>query len=160
MKRLIITRHGKSSWDDYDFDYQRKLTKKGEKRNVLLGKYLKEKELIPDLIISSHATRALDTAKIVAKELDYDIANIKIDKSIYGGFEDDVLNIIYALDNQYDTVFLFGHNPTFTDLVNYFKAEAIPHLRTSGSFGVEFDTDKWEDIERADRKELFFVVPR
>ena len=160
MKRLVITRHGKSSWDNYDFDYQRELTKKGEKRNILLGKYLKQKNITPDLIISSHARRALDTAKIVAKELSYNSEKIEINKEIYGAFEDEMLNIVYAIDNKYDTVFLFGHNPTFTDLVNYFKEEHISHLRTTGSFGVEFDIDKWEDIEGAKKKDLFFIVPR
>ncbi len=160
MKKLIITRHGKAAWSDYEHDYQRKLTKKGEKRNALLGDFLKERQVFPDLIISSHARRALDTAKIVAAKLDYTLDKIQIDESIYGAYLDTLLNIIYAIDNQYDTVFLFGHNPTFTNLVNYFKAEKIPHLRTSGSYGVAFDVDRWEDIEHAHRQDLFFVVPR
>ncbi len=160
MKKLIITRHGKSDWSDYEYDYQRKLTKKGKMRNALLGDFLRERQLFPDLMISSHATRALDTAKILASKLDYNPEDIRIDRNIYGAYLDTLLNIIYAIDNKYDTVYLFGHNPTFTQLVNYFKAEKIQHLRTSGSYGVSFDIDRWEDIEHADRKDLFFIVPR
>jgi phosphohistidine phosphatase len=160
MKRLVITRHGKSKWTDYDYDWQRELTSKGRKRNKMLGKYLKENDIIPDLIVSSFAYRALNTAKIIAKEVGYDKKKINIRKEIYHADIEMMLNLIYSLDNDADTVFLFGHNPTFTFLVNYFAKEKISHLQTTGSFGVSFKTKKWEKIETAERKDLFLVVPR
>ena len=160
MKRLIITRHGKSKWTDYDYDWQRELTSKGKKNNKKLGKYFKDNGIIPDLIVSSFATRALDTAKIIAKEVGYKKKDIQIRKEIYHAEIDTMLDIIYSLDNEADTVFLFGHNPTFTFLINYFAEEKINHLNTSGSFGVQIKTNKWEKIEGAKKKDLFFVVPR
>ena len=160
MKTLVITRHGKSSWDDYNYDWERKLTEKGKRNARQLGKFLKEKGIVPDLIVSSFATRALDTAKIVAEETGYNMDDIDVRKEIYHNDLDGMLDLIYGLDNGYDTVFLFGHNPTFTDLVNHFAQNKIEHLRTAGSFGVRFDTNNWEEVETAPSEDVFFIVPR
>jgi phosphohistidine phosphatase len=59
MKKLLLMRHAKSSWDDSNVpDHERPLKKKGKKDAERMGKMLKSKELEPDLIMSSTALRA------------------------------------------------------------------------------------------------------
>jgi len=69
MKTLLLLRHAKSSWEDTKLDdHNRPLNERGKKDAPVMGDYLKNKNLTPDLIISSTAKRAKDTSKLVAKQ--------------------------------------------------------------------------------------------
>ena len=65
MKTLYLIRHAKSSWDDSTLtDFERPLNERGINDAPKMGKLLKEKNIIPELLISSPANRAISTAKI------------------------------------------------------------------------------------------------
>ena len=71
-KTLYLIRHAKSSWDDHDLsDFQRTLNNRGLKDAPLIVKFLKGNNIVPDLIITSPAVRALSTAEIFADEFHY-----------------------------------------------------------------------------------------
>ncbi len=160
MKELALMRHGKSAWDKpYQTDKERPLKSKGKKRTKKIARFLREKNFIPELIVSSDATRAIQTAKVIRKELGIS-ADIKIEPLIYSGDEEDVLHIIYGLDNSVNRVLIIGHNPDFTELVNEFSDEPVFHLPTSGTLAVRFHTDKWENIPLAKKETLFFITPK
>ena len=72
MKTLFLIRHAKSSWDDTALpDKDRPLADRGRRDAPKMGKRLAKRDVKPDLILSSPARRALTTAEIVAKKLDY-----------------------------------------------------------------------------------------
>ena len=71
-----------------------------------------------------------------------------------------LLNAIKQTDNRYNTVFVVGHNPGLTDLINYLSLETVDNLPTSGAFAVNFDTENWEDIDSASGKLLFYEFPK
>src|SRR2546430_10269701 len=72
MKTLFLIRHAKSSWDDTALtDKDRPLGDRGRRDAPKMGKRLTKRDVKPDLILSSPATRALTTAEIIAKKLDY-----------------------------------------------------------------------------------------
>src|ERR1700682_5676255 len=72
MKTLFLIRHAKSSWDDTALpDKDRPLDGAGKRDAPKMGKRLAKRDAQPDLILSSPAMRALTTAKIIAKKLDY-----------------------------------------------------------------------------------------
>nr|MBP6155012.1 histidine phosphatase family protein [Chitinophagales bacterium] len=67
MKYLTIIRHAKSSWEHPDLDdFVRPLNDRGQTAIPLIGNYLQQQQIYPDLIISSPATRAIETAKGIA----------------------------------------------------------------------------------------------
>jgi phosphohistidine phosphatase len=67
-KTLLMIRHGKSSWDAPGLsDHERPLLKLGIERTKRMAHFLSEKRVVPDLIISSHAVRAFETAKVAGK---------------------------------------------------------------------------------------------
>ena len=69
MKTLFLLRHAKSSWKQPEMnDHDRPLNKRGKKEAPKVGEYLKANDLVPDLILSSTARRAHDTAQAVAEE--------------------------------------------------------------------------------------------
>ena len=72
MKTLFLIRHAKSSWDDPALsDKDRPLGDRGRRDAPRMGKRLAKRNVRPDLILSSSARRALTTAEIIAKKLDY-----------------------------------------------------------------------------------------
>ena len=148
MKRLILIRHGKSSWDYPELsDQERPLKKRGQKDGVIIGKLLKSKGILPDLVVSSPATRAYSTAKIIADALDYPLQNIQLNDHLYFSGTSTIMNMVSETDDQHHTLFIFGHNPDFTELANVFSKEHIYNVPTTGVVGVEFNVEHWRDID-------------
>ena len=60
-------RHAKSSWKNPDLDdHRRPLNRRGKRDAPRMGRFLTDQDLIPGLIISSDAKRAITTARHVA----------------------------------------------------------------------------------------------
>src|SRR5215471_3792472 len=98
MKTLFLVRHAKSSRDDPALpDEERPLNDRGRRDAPRMGKRLAKERVELDLIMSSPAVRALTTAELIAKELDYSIKDIVVDKRLYAAAADDLLAIIQAL---------------------------------------------------------------
>lgn len=162
MKRLYIIRHAKSSWGDPDLaDIDRPLNKRGEKDAPFMGKRLIEQHKAnPDLILSSPAKRALRTARIIAKEIDYPKEKIEIKDSLYGSGVGAMLNVIQYLDDSLDEVMLFGHNPDLTSLAIYLSNHEVDNIPTCGIFCVDFDIQSWNDVQKGKGIFKFFDYPK
>ncbi|MCD4698617.1 MAG: histidine phosphatase family protein [Bacteroidales bacterium] len=161
MKTLYIARHAKSSWDYAGLeDYQRPLMEKGKKRTRYIVDYLQQHNVTIDLIMSSHAVRAFETAKIIAHAINYPEDKIIISKNIYHGYADSLNNYFYDLADDVNSLMFVGHNPTFTYFANQFLVKKLDNLPTSGIVCIEFDTDKWEDILISKRKTKFVISPK
>ena len=156
MKQLFLIRHGKATHEAMP-DIKRYLTDKGIKRTRKHAGILAEKQLKPDLIISSPAIRAFQTAEILAETLQYPKKDIVIDPKFYFFPQEEVANQIENIPDRYKRVFLVGHNPIWTDLSDQLSENGLWHLRTSGIFGVEFDTDTWQNVFQAPRKNLITI---
>jgi phosphohistidine phosphatase len=161
MKTLYIVRHAKSSWDHPGLpDYERPLLENGKRKTEKIIDYLIHQDAKPDLILSSHAIRAKETAASIAKGLSYPEDKIQTLTVIYQGNVDDLFKLIFGLANERNSVMIVGHNPTFTSLANHFLAEPIDWLPTSGVVCIEFTTDKWENIPGAEKRTKFVISPK
>lgn len=161
MKTLYFIRHAKSSWDFPQLsDDERPLTEKGIKRTKKMGDFLKNNNVKPEIIISSYANRAFHTAQIIAKKIDFPEKNIKVDRSIYSSSIDNIFSIIFGISDEYESVMLFGHNPTFTNLANYFLDDKIENLPTSGFACFQFETDNWNEIVNSKISNGYVVFPK
>lgn len=149
MKTLFLIRHAKSSWDDPNKDdFDRPLNERGKRNAPFMGKLLKKENILPDLIISSPAKRAIATAKIIADETGYPKNKIHTDSKIYEAAINDLLEIINSIQKEHKTVFLFGHNPTLTDFLNYLTNAGIGNIPTCGVAEIEFSFNSWKEISR------------
>lgn len=126
----------------------------------MMAKILKEKEIIPDVILSSTAVRAFEYAKILADKLEHKKKKIIATKDLYIAGENEMLNIVKEIDDNYKTAFLLGHNPGITDFVNSLCEYDLDNLPTSGVFGIDFDVDSWKDVEFGKGKFMMFEYPR
>src|SRR5215510_15416674 len=112
MKTLFLVRHAKSSWKDRTLpDKERPLNDRGKRDAKEMGERLVQRDARPDLVLSSPARRALTTAKIIARELDYKPKNIVVDDRLYAVDADDLLDVIRKVGGESKRVMLFGHNP-------------------------------------------------
>jgi phosphohistidine phosphatase len=163
MKTLYIIRHAKSSWAVADQpDFERGLNERGKKDAPRMGKRLKEKNIHPDLIVSSSAKRAYSTAKKIAKVLNYPKEKIKKDPALYHAGEDTILSVIQELKDKHETVLLFGHNPGLTDFVNTLMNEEgnIENVPTCGVVAFKLQVDSWKDVSWGGGKMMFFDYPK
>lgn len=153
-------RHAKSSWENESLnDYNRPLNKRGEKSAMLMGEFLNAKHGKPDLIITSSATRAYDTAKIVAEQMGYPLEKIADTKELYLAWINDLIKTISSLPNSAHSCILIGHNPGLTDLINYFGVR-LDNLPTASSACFEFEIKKWSDISRENVELKWFQLAR
>jgi phosphohistidine phosphatase len=145
MKSLILVRHGKAEQikiNQHDFD--RKLIDRGIEDVNELAKELKEDKFQPDLIISSSAKRAFQTAKILARVLGITESAIVEKEIIYESNTSTLLKVINAIDDKYERVIITGHNPTFEYMIEYLSNQEIAGgLSTSGAAHISFDIDTW-----------------
>jgi phosphohistidine phosphatase len=109
-KILLILRHAKSSWKEPNLqDHDRPLNKRGKRDAPRMGELLKELDLLPDLIISSTAKRAKDTAKAVVKSSEYK-GRIELYPSLYGADFDAYLIVLRLVPDDFNKVLMIGHN--------------------------------------------------
>lgn len=161
MKKLYIVRHAKSSWEEPGVpDLHRPLVPKGIRKTGLVIDFLRQQETVIDLMISSPAVRAFETARLIAAGLGYPVSEIRVERKIYDGFYDRILDLIYATPNNVGSLMIFGHNPTFTHLANLFLHPGIEAMPTSCVVCISFDTGKWEDIPSCEPRKEFVVFPR
>lgn len=160
-KILLLVRHAKSSWNESGLsDHERPLLMSGKQRTALISKYLKEAGVKPDLIIASHAVRALETAKLIAEKLFYPNHKILIERNIYYYDADGLYELVLALPDNKSEVMMVGHNPAMTQFVNMFLDEKLDYLPTTGVVSVSFDVEEWSQIPFATRTLNFFVTPK
>lgn len=161
MKKLFIVRHAKSSWDyPHLEDDQRPLLEKGKKRTKLVIDYLLDNNVNVDLIVSSHAVRALETARILAHALQYPMERIEVHKNFYYYDKDGLFNIFFDMPDEVNSIMIVGHNPTLTNFANHFLSRKIDWLPTSGIISLKFDAGKWTDIPTAKSSLDFYITPR
>ena len=160
MKQLIVVRHAKSDWGNPDLrDFDRPLNKRGKTNAPEMAHRLVKKGIKPQLIVSSPALRALTTAKFFADTWQMPLSAIQEEPSIYEAPVSSLLNVINNLDNKFEQIAMFGHNPGLTDLVGYLNGH-IYEMPTCGVVILEFPFDDWAMISEGTGKVVLFDYPK
>ncbi len=161
MKTLLLIRHAKSSWSDMGLsDFDRPLNDRGKEDAPEMAKRVKDRKIKIDLFISSPAKRAKKTAKIFMETYGENKNDLVLIPSLYEASVRNFYNAIEILDNKYDTIALFSHNPGITDFVNLMTDFKIDNMPTCGVFAVSIQTKKWSDFKDSDKELLLFDFPK
>ena len=145
MKTLFLMRHAKSSWkDDSLADHERPLKKRGKKDIKLIAKVMKKNDLKPDLIITSSAVRAKETAELLAEAIGFK-GKIVVSDDLYMGEPSDYMEILTDIKEKYGSVLIVGHNPGLEAYLQIIDGE-IEALPTAGLGYLMLAVDEWEDI--------------
>jgi phosphohistidine phosphatase len=159
MKTLILVRHAKSSWGDAALpDSDRPLNDRGKRKARKMGKRLAKRDVTPDKVLSSPAKRALTTAQIIARKLDYKPKKLVVDDRLYAVGADDLLKVIHELGGKLKCVMLFGHNPELTELAHRLSSE-ITHLPTCAVAELGFNVKSWSEIGEAKPRKVTLHYP-
>jgi phosphohistidine phosphatase len=114
-----------------------------------MGSRLSDREVSPDVLISSTALRARTTAEIMAISLNFPKDQIVFDLALYHASATELQEYIGLLDDSHFSVMLFGHNPGMTSLVCHLFGLALDNLPTCGVVHLCFATESWAEASRS-----------
>lgn len=161
MKTLYIMRHAKSSWKFEELsDHDRPLNKRGRTDAPLMGRELAANNARLQLILSSPAVRAITTATLVARELDYNADDIAVDDRMYGASAENLLEIARETPTDADCLLMVGHNEAISEFANLISPKHVSSLPTAGVVALRFDCTSWFDIKRENAELLFYDIPK
>jgi len=160
MKVLLVLRHAKSSWKGMGVsDHARPLNKRGKKAAPRMGQLLYEEDLVPDVILSSTAQRARDTADLVTEASGFE-GEIAYLEDLYHAWPSDYLDALRGLSDDNDSVMIVGHNPGMELLLELLtgKSERFP---TAALALIQLPIDNWAQLNDETEGELIQLwLPR
>ena len=146
MKSVILFRHGKSDWHvPYGNDHERPLAKRGVEAAKKMGKFLREKNQIPELVISSTAVRAKTTVELAMDSAKW-TSKLVLERGIYGGSPDFLLELIHSQDDIYNSICLVGHEPNFSMFISRATNDNYVNFTTANMAKINFDAQEWSRI--------------
>lgn len=165
-RELLIFRHGKSDWDGKAAgDFNRPLAKRGRKAVKRMGNWLREQDCLPDLILSSPARRAEQTALRLCRHARLPAEIISWRATIYEADVGVLLEALAETDAGNDRIMLVGHNPGCVDLVVYLTGQPLPGESQAPAFPTAALAqlampDEWSRLERGCARLLALIRPR
>lgn len=159
---LVLIRHAKTKPADFNTnDFDRVLTERGEHDATAMGTRLETLDIIPDLIISSTAKRAKQTARRIAAAIGYDKDKIAFVEKLYHCTPPVFEDVVYGIDDAVKTVFIVAHNPGITDFANQLSPSfTTDHMPTCGVVAAYINTGNWNDFSNAEKKVFLFESPK
>lgn len=146
MKTVLIMRHAKSSWSNSSLsDHDRPLNDRGHRDAPQMGELLKAQGLVPELIISSTAKRAWQTAENVAHACGYEQA-IELTGDLYHAPSETYFEILKEVKDHYQIVMVVGHNPGISDFLDELT-DSYEQMTTGNIAHVELDIASWDNLE-------------
>ncbi|MDB5660814.1 MAG: phosphoglycerate mutase [Cypionkella sp.] len=163
MKRLILTRHAKSAWDDpLTPDHERPLNERGRAAAADLGQWLASRGYLPEKVLCSDAVRTRQTWAGIAPALSGN-AVLELKPALYQAGVDVMLAVLKHAKS--DVVLMIGHNPGIAEFAEKLVAKAPLNLEfarypTGATLVVDFAVDAWDQVELGKGITVDFVIPR
>ena len=159
MKKLLLLRHAKSSWDDPGLaDFDRPLNERGRRAAPLMGKFLRNENIGIDLILCSPAQRTRQTIALVTKAARLD-APLRFDERIYEATLDTLVEVVSQIEESAVSVMLVGHNPGLEQLLFYLTGED-ERMPTGALAELALDVEKWSKTHEGCAQLERFTRPR
>ncbi len=159
-KTLYLVRHANSDWHNHLSDFDRPLNKRGLRDAPEMGCQLRKRSLSPDIIISSPAMRARQTAERLATEICVAMESVLFNDRIYEAAPETLMNIIHNVSDRFDSAMLVGHNPSMSWLADLLSGERIGGMPTCGVATLELITDSWKNAGTCPATLLDFDYPK
>lgn len=160
MKKIIIIRHAKSSWDMAMIsDFDRKLNDRGKKEASFVGSQIAQQFTPPDIFIASPARRTIKTAKKIAKKLQFDNQKIIREMRLYNAPLSQILEIIAETSDNLETLYICAHNPGVSDLIRYLTLKEIPEMVPAASYELLLHINSWTEELKGKGIVQFEIAP-
>ncbi len=150
MKHLILIRHADAKHGHPGLrDFDRPLSKTGERESRATGKALLKHPPLPERIVCSDAVRTADTASLVADVIGLDESVIRSEHALYGGAFTALLYTIAALPDAHSCVALVGHNPSISELTGILSDDGkLVMMKTGDAIRIDLPADTWRKAAR------------
>jgi phosphohistidine phosphatase len=159
VKTLLLMRHAKSSWDNASLrDFDRPLAERGRRDAPRMAQALVALDSAPDFIVSSPAARARETIEAIIREGQL-AAPLEFNEGIYDATPAALMHIVRRLPDAHRRVLMVGHNPGFEDLLARLTGER-GRMPTAALACIEFQVDRWDDIENGQGKLVWLLTPK
>ena len=146
MKTLTLIRHAKSDWTSAALsDFDRPLNARGNKAAPVMGLRMLERRSIPDLLVSSPARRAQQTAGLLAEALGLDAQDVLYHRDIYDARLATLISLVRDLPDC-GHLALIGHNPGLSDLANWLCSDTPEWLPTGAVVELELPVERWHNL--------------
>jgi phosphohistidine phosphatase len=144
MKKLLLLRHAKSSWEDSSLpDFERPLNKRGLRAAPLVGLFLRERKIRPELVICSPAKRTRETIALVLEAAGIK-PELRYDERIYEASAQSLLEVVSQIEAGKREVMLVGHNPGFENLLERLTGER-ERMSTAALAQIILDIENWSE---------------
>jgi phosphohistidine phosphatase len=145
MRKLLLLRHAKSSWDDEGMpDIQRPLNKRGRRTAPRMAEFLAAEGLLPARMLCSPAVRARETAALIVEFSGYD-GPLDIAEALYPTTVSRSVSVLAELGGDAESVLLVGHNPGLEELVSHFTGRYEP-MPTCALAEMDLSVDGWGEL--------------
>lgn len=146
MKRLLLVRHGKSSWEFPVEDRNRPLKERAYRDAVLVVSKIHEVLEGSAVIWTSPAIRALETAKILKRELRIPDEDFFVKPALYTFSARELLKVIQSAAEEVKQLMIVGHNPALTEAANKLGDRYFENIPTTGLTVTEFENNSWRKV--------------
>jgi phosphohistidine phosphatase len=147
MKTVHLIRHAKSSRDDPSLrDIDRALAARGRRDAPVMGTRMRKAGLTFDVLYSSPAVRALETARLLVEGMDESAELITVVHELYDADEYGLLDYLKQQPAALDSIGLVLHNPAVTSLANAIGDLELENIPTCAIYSVVSKTDRWSEI--------------
>ena len=162
MKTLLLVRHAKSSWDLATLnDFDRSLNERGKKDAPVMAQRLLDRKIDINIFVSSPAKRAKKTAELFCSIYKKDKEQIIFVPALYHASINTFFEVVTRLNDDYNCVAIFSHNPVITEFVNQLVENVtIENMPTCGVFAVKTSITKWKEFSTSKNELLFFDYPK
>jgi phosphohistidine phosphatase len=160
MKRILLLRHAKSSWDDDALsDHDRPLAPRGRKAAALIAEHLREVDLDVELVLCSSARRARETLERLGTTLGS--VPTSYEDGLYGASEGELLERLRRLPEEVGSVAMIGHNPGLHDLAIALTREGRKlELFPTGALATLVSDGPWPELASGHARLEAFVIPK
>ena len=161
MKRLIVVRHAKASKDDPRLrDLDRPLAPRGERDAPEMARRLVRAGLMPDALVASPARRTLETARLIARELDFPWSEIRGERRVYEADAGGLLEVVRETESRHECLMLVGHNPGVTELAQALVPAFREELPTAAVVAIDLPADTWAVLRRGSGSLRLYDYPK
>ncbi len=156
-KQLYLLRHGHSPFGEGEADKKRVLSAQGGRDISAMGSRLKEKEVLPDLVLCSTAERTKLTAQYVMNAVGGRTDLVQYDDRLYNASLETLLDIVREQNKNINSLLIIGHNPGLSELVHladgesFYRQHAFTSLATASLAHLELSVP-WSKLELAQAK--------
>jgi len=155
---LYLLRHAKAEdGSPGGGDHERALKNRGRKAAALVGEFLARLEESPDLVLSSSAVRARETAELAVQAGGFH-APLEIRPSVYQATPESLLNELRTLSSEHQRVLVVGHEPTLSLLIDSLTGSE-PAFPTGALARIDFERESWSELRPQDGQITWLVTP-